>query len=575
MQTSAPPAAASLPLSLLVAGGHALALEDETYVDQVLNGNRRSMQHIAHLLDADILATRRDMRQQMRQHCGAFLDGAVAVSSGRARLRSLGDSATSIASTCDASVLLVRQAVAASQAILQRRKTSAIAMARIADIVCTLEAPHLATQCADAENFDGALAALDFARRVAAAAAPDSPVARAIGVQADAALRNTSHRLVQVLSSPLSIPAALPCSAALRRLCGGGSSDAAAVTAIFLRCRLTWLESAARELDSLPPHARCLKACELVRSTVFECAVQCSNSFADSADSTAAFHSAGSNQASLAPTSSQQLLSSFMSSAVHLLLRVLYAAAAHISDGEELWHVLDSALYSSTQMSRYGCDFAALLPPIARKWAIRCMTSACDAAVATLRQPWPPSPPSATSRSFKSQLSLDTPPLAAVPYPRMATFTNTIISCINNVRECLSHCAKAPCARLLDSALEAALPLVSAQGDGMAAVAYELEVRPWIALVSQNVFGAKSKFAPAITPPAHAAAGRSSSGDHVPPSDAKAISPAISASTDGSSTLLPHDHASLQHAHLRAPDASSAPLHAAAAHAAASGDAAS
>jgi hypothetical protein len=83
----------------------------------------------------------------------------------------------------------------------------------------------------------------------------------------------------------------------------------------------------------------------------------------------------------------------------------------------------------------------------------------------------------------------------------MATFTNTIVSCINNVRECLSHCAKAPCSRLLDSALEAALPLISSQGDGMAAVAYELEVRPWIALVSQNVFGVKSKFAPAVTAP--------------------------------------------------------------------------
>ena len=53
---------------------------------------------------------------------------------------------------------------------------------------------------------------------------------------------------------------ALPASAALRRLCGGASSDAEAVTAIFLRCGLTWLENAARELDSLPPHARCLKA---------------------------------------------------------------------------------------------------------------------------------------------------------------------------------------------------------------------------------------------------------------------------------------------------------------------------
>jgi hypothetical protein len=60
---------------------------DESYIDQVLNGSRRSMQHIVHMLDADILATRRDMRQQMRQHCGAFLDGAVAVSSGRTRAR--------------------------------------------------------------------------------------------------------------------------------------------------------------------------------------------------------------------------------------------------------------------------------------------------------------------------------------------------------------------------------------------------------------------------------------------------------------------------------------------------------
>jgi hypothetical protein len=491
MQSSAP---APLPLSILVSGSNALGQEDETYIDQVLNGSRRSMQHIVHMLDADILAARRDMRQQMRQHCGAFLDGAVAVSSGRARLRSLGDSATSIASSCDSALHLIRQTVAASQVILQRRKTSAIAMARIADIVCTLEAPLLATQCADAENFDGALMALDFARRVAASAAPDSAVASAIGLQADAALRNTSLRLVQVLSSPLSIPAALPASAALRRLCGGASSDAAAVTAIFLRCRLTWLENAARELDSLPPHARCLKACELVRCTVFECAVQCSNSFADAdADSSA--------QPTLAPTSSQQLLSSFMLAAVQLLLRVLYSASANMSDGEELWHVLDSALYSSTQMSRYGCDFAALLPPIARKWALRSMSSACDRAVAALRQPWPPSPPSTSSRSFKSQLSLEIPPLAALPYPLMATFTNTIVSCINNVRECLSHCAKAPCSRLLDSALEAALPLISSQGDGMAAVAYELEVRPWIALVSQNVFGVKSKFAPAVTAP--------------------------------------------------------------------------
>ena len=38
----------------------------------------------------------------------------------------------------------------------------------------------------------------------------------------------------------------------------------------------------------------------------------------------------------------------------------------------------------------------------------------------------------------------------------------------------------------------------------MAAVAYELEVRPWIALVSENVFGVKSKFAPAVTAPVHA-----------------------------------------------------------------------
>jgi hypothetical protein len=488
--------AAPLPLSLLVADGSILAQDDEAYVDQVLNGSRRSMQHVTHMLDADILATRRDMRQQMRQHCGAFLDGAVAVSSGRARLRSLGDSVTSIASTCDAAVLLIRQTIAASQAILQRRKTSAIAMARIGDIVCTLEAPLLATQCADAENFDGALVALDFARRVAASAAPDSPVAFAIGMQADAALRNTSHRLVHVLSSPLSIPAALPASTALRRLCGAASSDASAVAAIFLRCRLTWLENAARELDSLPPHARCLKACELVRSTVFDCAVQCSNSFADS-DGEVSSH------ASPASISSQQLLSSFMLASVQLLLRVLYAASANISDGEELWHVLDSALYSSTQMSRYGCDFASLLSPIARKWALRCVSSACDVAVAALRQPWPPSPSSTSSRSFKSQLSLDTPPLAALPYPPIVTFTNALVSCVNNVRECLSHCAKAPCARLLDSALEAALPLISSQGDGMAAVAYELEVRPWIALMSQNVFGVKSKFAPAAAAPAH------------------------------------------------------------------------
>ncbi len=471
-------------------------------MDQVLSGSRRSMQHVVHMLDADILATRRDMRQQMRQHCGAFLDGAVAVSSGRSRLRALGESVTSIASSCDETVLLIRQSVAASQCVLQRRKVSAISMARIADIVCTLEAPLLATQCADAENFDGALMALDFARRVAASAATDSPVASAIGIQADAALRNTSHRLVQVLSSSLSIPAALPCSAALRRLCGGGSSDAAAVAAIFLRCRLTWLENTARELDSLPPHARCLKACELVRSTVFECAVQCSNSFADSDD-------ASTFETSLAPASSQQLLSSFMLSAVQLLLRVLYAASASISDGEELWHVLDSALYSSTQLSRYGCDFAALLPPIARKWALRCMSSACEHAVAALRQPWPPSPPPSSSRSFKSQLSLDTPPLAALPYAPIATFTNTIVSCINNVRECLSHCAKAPCSRLLDSALDAALPLVSSHGDGMAAVAYELEVRPWIALVSQHVFGIKSKFAPVVAAPAAAASSSS------------------------------------------------------------------
>ena len=501
MQSSA---AAPLPLTLLVAGGHALAQEDESYIDQVLNGSRRSMQHIAHMLDADILATRRDMRQQMRQHCGAFLDGAVAVSSGRARLRSLGESVTAVASSCDEAVLLIRQTVAASQAILQRRKTSAIAMSRIADIVCTLEAPLLATQCADAENFDGALTALDFARRVAASAGADSPVASAIGIQADAALRNTSHRLVQVLSSPLSIPAALPCSAALRRLCGSASSDVVAVTAIFLRCRLTCLENAARELDSLPPHARCLKACELVRSTVFEVAVQCSNSFADPEECAAL-------QASLAPASPQQLLSSFMLAAVQLLLRMLYAASASIGDGEELWHALDSALYCSTQMSRYGCDFAALLPPIARKWALRCMSSACDHALAALRQPWPPSPPPSTSRSFKSQLSLDTPPLAALPYPPIATFTNTIVSCINNVRECLSHCAKAPCSRLLDSALEAALPLVSSHGDGMAAVAFELEVRPWIALASQNVFGVKSKFAPAAAAPAAAAATSGSS----------------------------------------------------------------
>jgi hypothetical protein len=469
---------------------HALAQEDETYIDQVLNGSRRSMQHVIHMLDADILATRRDMRQQMRQHCGAFLDGAVAVSSGRARLRSLGESATCIAGTCDSAVLLIRQTVATSQAVLQRRKTSAVAMARIADIVCTLEAPILASQCADAENFDGALMALDFARRVSASAAPDSFVARAIGNQADAALRNISLRLVHVLSSPLSVPAALPCAAALRRLCGGGSSDSAAVSAIFLRCRLSWLEKAARELDTLPPHARCLKACELVRATIFECAVQCSNSFADSDDPAI-------NQTSLPHTTPHQLLQSFMLAAVQLLLRMLYAAAANISDGEELWHVLDSALYSSTQLSRYGCDFAALLPPIARKWALRCLATACDNAVAALRQPWPPCPPSSASRSFKSQLSLDTPPLAALPYPLIVTFTNTIVSCINNVRGCLSYCARAPCARLLDSALEAALPLVSSQGDGMAAVAYELEVRPWIALVSQNVFGVKSKFAPA------------------------------------------------------------------------------
>jgi hypothetical protein len=504
-------ASAQLPLSLLVPAGRVLAPDDEAYVDQVLSGSRRSMQHITHMLDADILATRRDMRQQMRQHCGAFLDGAVAVSGGRARLRSLGESVASISNTCDAAVALIRQTVASSQAILQRRKTSAISMARIADVVCTLEAPLLASQCADAENFDGALVALDFARRVAASAAPDSPVASAIGMQADAALRNTSLRLVQVLSSPLSIPAALPCTTALRRLCGGGSSDAAAVAAIFLRCRLTWLENAARELDSLPPHARSLKACELVRSTVFDCAVQCNNSFADDA--------ASSSQASAAQVSSHQLLSSFMFAAVQLLLRVLYTASAHISDGEELWHVLDSALYSSTQMTRYGCDFAALLPPIARKWAVRCISSGCDQAIAALRQPWPSSPSSTTSRSFKSQLSLETPPLAALPYPPITTFTNTIVSCINNVRECLSHCAKAPCARLLDSALEAALPLVSTQGDGMAAVAYELEVRPWIAMVSQNVFGVKSKFAPATAAPVQAVTSSSRAGSDAPPPD--------------------------------------------------------
>ena len=98
-----------------------------------------------------------------------------------------------------------------------------------------------------------------------------------------------------------------------------------------------------------------------------------------------------------------------MLAAVQLLLRVLYSASANMSDGEELWHVLDSALYSSTQMSRYGCDFAALLPPIARKWALRSMSSACDHAIAALRQPWPPSPPSTSSRSFKSQLSLEIP----------------------------------------------------------------------------------------------------------------------------------------------------------------------
>ena len=51
----------------------------------------------------------------------------------------------------------------------------------------------------------------------------------------------------------------------------------------------------------------------------------------------------------------------------------------------------------------------------------------------------------------------------------------------------------------------------------MAAVAYELEVRPWIALVSQNVFGVKSKFAPAVAAPVHAAVANGSAPPDAPP----------------------------------------------------------
>ena len=93
---------------------------------------------------------------------------------------------------------------------------------------------------------------------------------------------------------------------------------------------------------------------------------------------------------------------------------------------------------------------------------------------------------------------------------------------------------------MLDATLEAALPLVSSHGDGMAAVVFELEVRPWIALASQNVFGLKSKFAPAIIAPAVAATSTSSGSQSAelagPRGDSKAVSPTAgtySQSTDG------------------------------------------
>jgi hypothetical protein len=77
----------------------------------------------------------------------------------------------------------------------------------------------------------------------------------------------------------------------------------------------------------------------------------------------------------------------------------------------------------------------------------------------------------------------------------------------------------------------------------MAAVAYELEVRPWIALVSQNVFGVKSKFAPAAAAAVHAAPVGSRTGSEAlpAPGDSSAV-PHLT--NGGSQPALDHDRIS-------------------------------
>eukprot|EP01087_Luapelamoeba_hula_P019127 TRINITY_DN6292_c0_g1_i2.p1 TRINITY_DN6292_c0_g1~~TRINITY_DN6292_c0_g1_i2.p1 ORF type:complete len:665 (+),score=130.15 TRINITY_DN6292_c0_g1_i2:18-2012(+) len=316
--------------------------------------------------------------------------------------------------------------------IAVRRAAAQRALDHHAGLLDLLEIPELMLTFVRSELYDEALQ-LDAFTAGLRLKHPDISIIQQIADDVRASSEMMLGQLHAKLKDNIQLPVCLRVISHLRRLRVYNETE---LRMSFLKSRDAWLQSMIdAAVANANPTGYLSKHVDVCRIHLFDIVTQYRAIFSDDTATQEEHKDAG-------------ILYSWLVQKVSEFLTILRMKLPEIKEGTAIANILDQCMYYGMSLGRVGVDFRALLPPVFEK-TINSMftTMICDATrefCANLsHQKWI-APPKALSAAMMGGLdTVETiahaPPMLLLDYPSLAIYTNSLLTALNELRQCVPY----------------------------------------------------------------------------------------------------------------------------------------
>jgi len=307
-----------------------------------------------------------------------------------------------------------------------------------------LELPSLMDACVRSNLYEEALSIASFANTLKRRHTDKNIVVLRVIDQIRSRQSDLRRHLIHRLKQNITMPQCLEVLTALRRL---NSIDLEGEKNIeelhdgmelklqvdFLEARDTWLESSPRTNNAtLGPGEQLLDTIERYRTRVFEIGTQFNAIF-------------GTSMTKQSVSSSNSLLSMWITRRIHLFLTMITSSVNRMEDSAILRDALEACVFFASSMARLGGDFKSMLSDIFESKMVSLVTNCWKEGVSTLQETLkvcrdagvvgPLISPSIAPQA--SGISPEQPPRQLLSHPPLARMINSYLSGFNELRRCL------------------------------------------------------------------------------------------------------------------------------------------